>query len=102
MKDSIRESLSYWGLYRKIFQVKKVIKPQAVSFGNGRQQYFLYYEPEHIASDKVIIWVHGVGGPYRFSGKQQHSHAADTEQARRLDLLFLRGGFLPQSAGPRK
>ncbi len=61
MKDSIRESLSYWGLYRKIFQVKKMIKPQAVSFGNGRQQYFLYYEPEHIASDKVIIWVHGGG-----------------------------------------
>lgn len=25
MKDSLRESLSYWGLYRKMFQVKKVI-----------------------------------------------------------------------------
>lgn len=61
MKDSLRESLSYWGLYWKMFQVKKVIKPQAVSFGNDRQQYFLYYEPEHITSDKVIIWVHGGG-----------------------------------------
>ena len=61
MKDSLRESLSYWGLYWKMFQVKKAIKAQAVSFGNDKQQYFLYYEPEHIASDKVIIWVHGGG-----------------------------------------
>lgn len=61
MKDSLRESLSYWGLYWKMFQVKKVIKPQAVSFGNDRQQYFLYYEPAHVKSDKVIIWVHGGG-----------------------------------------
>ncbi len=61
MNDSLRESLSYWGLYRKIFQVKKEIKPQAVSFGNDKQQYFLYYEPKNIISDKVILWVHGGG-----------------------------------------
>lgn len=61
MNDSLRESLSYWGLYRKIFQVKKEIKPQAVSFGNDKQQYFLYYEPKNITSDKVILWVHGGG-----------------------------------------
>lgn len=61
MNDSLRESLSYWGLYKKMFQVKKEIKPQAVSFGNDRQQYFLYYEPETITSDKVILWVHGGG-----------------------------------------
>lgn len=61
MNDSLRESLSYWGLYKKIFQVKKENKPQAVSFGNDRQQYFLYYEPKHITSDKVILWVHGGG-----------------------------------------
>lgn len=72
MKDSLRESLSYWGLYRKMFQVKKLVKPLAVSFGKDRQQYFLYYEPEHITSDKVILWVHG-GGPYSFSGKQSLS-----------------------------
>lgn len=61
MNDSLRESLSYWGLYKKIFQVKKEIKPQTVSFGNDKQQYFLYYEPKNITSDKVILWVHGGG-----------------------------------------
>lgn len=61
MNDSLRESLSYWGLYKKMFQVKKEIKPQAVSYGNDRQQYFLYYEPKNITSDKVILWVHGGG-----------------------------------------
>lgn len=61
MNDSLRESLSYWGLYKKIFQIKKEIKPQVVSFGNDKQQYFLYYEPKNITSDKVILWVHGGG-----------------------------------------
>lgn len=61
MNDSLRESLSYWGLYKKMFQVKKEIKPQTVSFGNDKQQYFLYYEPKNITSDKVILWVHGGG-----------------------------------------
>lgn len=61
MKDSIRESLSYWGLYSKMLRVKKAVKPQSVSFGKYRHQYFLYYEPENIASDKVILWVHGGG-----------------------------------------
>ncbi len=61
MKDSIRESLSYWGLYSKILRVKQEIKPQAVSFGKTRHQYFLYYEPLNILSDKVIVWVHGGG-----------------------------------------
>ncbi|MCX4340168.1 MAG: alpha/beta hydrolase [Lachnospiraceae bacterium] len=61
MKDSTRESLSYWGLYARMLRVKKEIKPQAVSFGNDKQQYFLYYEPQTITSDKVILWVHGGG-----------------------------------------
>lgn len=61
MKDSTRESLSYWGLYARMLRVKKEITPQAVSFGNDKQQYFLYYEPQTIASDKVILWVHGGG-----------------------------------------
>lgn len=61
MKDSTRESLSYWGLYAKLLRVKKEIKPQAVSFGNDSRQYFLFYEPQHITSDKVIIWIHGGG-----------------------------------------
>lgn len=61
MKDSIRESLSYWGLYMKMLRVKKEIKPQAVSFSSDNHQYFLYYEPQTRTTDKIIIWVHGGG-----------------------------------------
>lgn len=61
MKDSARESLSYWGLYTRLLLVKKEIIPQAVFFGNDKQQYFLYYEPQHTISDKIILWVHGGG-----------------------------------------
>ncbi len=61
MKDSTRESLSYPGLFAKLLQVKKEIKPQIVPFGSDKQQYFLYYEPKQIESDKIILWVHGGG-----------------------------------------
>lgn len=55
MNDSLRESLSYFGLYKKMFSVQKNIIPESVSFGNDKDQYFLYYEPDNIMSDKVII-----------------------------------------------
>ncbi len=58
MKDSTRESLSYFGLYWKIFQSKKVVQPDLVGFGPG---YFLYYEPKKKVSDKIIVWIHGGG-----------------------------------------
>ena len=61
MNDSLRESLSYFGLYKKMFRVQKNIIPESVSFGNDKDQYFLYYEPDNIMSDKIIIWVHGGG-----------------------------------------
>lgn len=61
MKDSIRESFSYFGLYRRMFAVKKTVKPEEVSFGTDKNQYFLYYEPEKCLSDKVVVWVHGGG-----------------------------------------
>lgn len=61
MHDSIRESFSYFGLYRKMLRVKKSIVPELVSFGQDKDQYFLYYEPEHTVSDKIIVWVHGGG-----------------------------------------
>ena len=61
MNDYLRESLSYFGLYRRMFQVKKRYKPVMVSYGQNREQYFLYYEPERVISDKVIVWVHGGG-----------------------------------------
>ena len=46
MNDSLRESLSYFGLYRKMFQVRKKFEPVKVSYGTDREQYFLYYEPD--------------------------------------------------------
>ncbi|MCR5291770.1 MAG: alpha/beta hydrolase [Eubacterium sp.] len=61
MNDYMRESLSYFGLYKKMFQVKKRYKPEEVSFGGHKDQYFLYYEPNKPVSDKVIVWVHGGG-----------------------------------------
>ncbi len=61
MNDFMRESLSYFGLYRKMLQVKKIYKPEFVSFGEDKNQYFLYYEPKKPVSDKVIIWIHGGG-----------------------------------------
>ena len=57
----MRESLSYFGLYKKMFQVKKRYKPEEVSFGGHKDQYFLYYEPKKPVSDNVIVWVHGGG-----------------------------------------
>ena len=61
MNDSLRESLSYFSIYKKMFRVQKNIIPESVSFGNDKDQYFLYYEPDNIMSDKIIIWVHGGG-----------------------------------------
>lgn len=61
MKGSIRESFSYWGIYKKMRQAPKRFQPQQISFGKDRQQYALFYEPKEIINDKVIIWVHGGG-----------------------------------------
>ena len=61
MYDSLRENLSYFGLYKRMFKVKKVINSQKVYYGNDKEQYFLYYEPLNVNSDKVVIWVHGGG-----------------------------------------
>ena len=57
----MRESFSYWGLYKKMFQVKKLFHTQKISFGNNKEQHFLFYDPDKIISDKVIVWVHGGG-----------------------------------------
>ena len=61
MNDSLRESLSYFGLYMKMFSVKKTVKPEYISFGEHKDQYFLYYEPTNVISDKIFVWVHGGG-----------------------------------------
>lgn len=61
MNDSMRENLSYFGLYMKLFKAKKNVEPEYVSFGENKDQYFLYYEPEKVTSDKIFLWVHGGG-----------------------------------------
>ena len=61
MNDYLRESLSYFGLYKKMFQQKKIVKPEYVSYGKDKEQYFLYYEPQEPTSDKIVFWVHGGG-----------------------------------------
>lgn len=61
MNDSMRENLSYFKLYKKMFSVKKNVKPEKIFFGEHKDKYFLYYEPENILSNKVIVWVHGGG-----------------------------------------
>ena len=35
--------------------------PERVSFGGHKDQYFYFYQPPQVKSDKVIIWVHGGG-----------------------------------------
>ena len=61
MNDYLRESLSYFGIYKKLFGAKKNIRPERVNYGPDRDRYFLYYEPEGMASEKIIFWVHGGG-----------------------------------------
>ena len=61
MNDYLRESFSYFGLYKKMFMVKKKYTPSYVSFGEDKDQYFLYYEPQNPVSDKIIVWIHGGG-----------------------------------------
>lgn len=61
MNDTLRESLSYFGLFAKMRHVRKDCQPEQVFYGPNREQYFLYYEPSHVTSEKIIIWVHGGG-----------------------------------------
>ncbi len=61
MTDYLRENLSYGEIYYRLFRAKKHIKPEKVSYGNEKEQYFLYYRPVKAISRKVIIWVHGGG-----------------------------------------
>ena len=61
MNDYMRESLSYYGLYKKMFQVKKSVRPERISYGRNKDQYILYYEPDKVTSDKILVWVHGGG-----------------------------------------
>ena len=62
MIDYIRENLSYYPIYyRLLFKTRKTFTPERVDFGDDKEQYFLYYEPAEIRSDKIVIWIHGGG-----------------------------------------
>lgn len=61
MDDFLREKSSYLGIYKKLLTSKKTIKPKCISYGENGSQYFLYYEPDKLSSEKVIIWIHGGG-----------------------------------------
>ena len=61
MKDVLRESLSYFEIYRKLLFAIKRFVPERVSYGKDKDQYFLYYEPHEVKSEKIIFWVHGGG-----------------------------------------
>ena len=62
MIDYIRENLSYYPIYyRLLFRTKKEFTPEYVSYGEDKEQYFLYYEPARPVSDKIVVWVHGGG-----------------------------------------
>ena len=61
MNDSLRENLSYFGLYLKMFSAKRTVQPEYISYGEHKDQYFLYYEPLSRISDKVFVWIHGGG-----------------------------------------
>jgi len=76
MNDYLRESFSYFGIYKRLLASKKHTVPERVNYGPDKEQYFLFYEPAHIISDKIIYWVHGggwnAGNPKFFDYVGQH------------------------------
>ena len=61
MKDFLRESFSYFGLFKRVSKAEKKYTPERVTYGTDKDQYFLCYLPENPVSPKVIFWVHGGG-----------------------------------------
>lgn len=61
MIDYFRENMSYFGLMSKVRRFPKNITPERIIYGEDKDQYYLYYEPQKILSDKVIVWIHGGG-----------------------------------------
>lgn len=61
MNDYLRESFSYPGIFREVKKVERRVEPQKKAYGEDKNQYYLFFEPEKPTSDKVIIWIHGGG-----------------------------------------
>ena len=90
MNDYLRESLSYFGIYRKLRTLEKIVTPAYVSFGPDKDQYFLYYEPPKALSDKIIVWAHGGGW-----------NAGDPKYFDYVGQCFVREGYRAVSLGYR-
>lgn len=61
MNDFLRESFSYSKIFKEIRKIERKIDPEKLTYGPDKNQYYFYYEPDELRSDKIIIWIHGGG-----------------------------------------
>ncbi len=61
MNDFLRESFSYSKIFKEIRKIERKTDPERIDYGSDKNQYYYYYEPEKLLSDKIIIWIHGGG-----------------------------------------
>ena len=61
MNDFLRESFSYSKIFKEIRKIERKTDPERIDYGPDKNQYYYYYEPEKLLSDKIIIWIHGGG-----------------------------------------
>ena len=61
MIDFLRESFSYSKIFKEIKKIERKIEPEKRTYGPDENQYYYYYEPDRLSSDKIIIWIHGGG-----------------------------------------
>ncbi|MCR5671484.1 MAG: alpha/beta hydrolase [Butyrivibrio sp.] len=61
MNDFLRESFSYSKIFKEIKKIERKISPERVAYGSDKNQYYYFYQPDKLLSDKVIIWIHGGG-----------------------------------------
>jgi acetyl esterase/lipase len=59
--DFLRESFSYSKIFKEIKKIERKIEPEKRTYGPDENQYYYYYEPDRLSSDKIIIWIHGGG-----------------------------------------
>ncbi|MCR5649671.1 MAG: alpha/beta hydrolase [Lachnospiraceae bacterium] len=61
MNDFLRESFSYSKIFKEIRKIERKIDPEKLAYGPDKNQYYFYYEPDELRSDKIIVWIHGGG-----------------------------------------
>ncbi len=90
MKDYLRESFSYFGIYKELKTLTKEVTAEKVTYGPDKDQYFNYYEPKKVSSGKIIVWIHGGGW-----------NAGDPEYFDYVGQNMVREGYRAISAGYR-